>query len=306
MNKKNILAFFFLLILGILLSAVLFFYSRTSAVLNPKGIIALKELDLMVAATLLMLIVVIPVCLMTFFICLRYRASHKTAKYAPDWDNNWTAEGIWWGFPFVIIVILSILTWKSSHDLDPFKPIESDAKPITIQVVALQWKWLFIYPEQKIASVNFVQFPEKTPVNFEITADAPMNSFWIPQLGGQIYAMPGMRTKLHLIADEEGDYRGSSANLSGVGFSRMTFTAKSSTQDDFQEWVQGINQSSSQLGKDEYKKLAQPSINSGEFFTLKDEGLYDQIVMKYMSPPPIQNKIEDKQIARDSYEKVQE
>ena len=160
------------------------------------------------------------------------------AKHAPDWEHNYIAEYCWWGVPIVIIVILAVTTWKSSHDLNPFKPIESEKKPLAIQVVALHWKWLFIYPEQGIATVNFVQFPEKTPINFEITSDAPMNSFWIPQLGGQIYAMPAMRSKLHLIANEIGSFRGVSANISGKGFAGMTFTAKSSSEEDFDAWVQ--------------------------------------------------------------------
>ena len=124
-------------------------------------------------------------------------------------------------------LIIAVLTWVKTHELDPYKPIESNKKPMTIQVVALQWKWLFIYPEEKIATVNFLQFPKDTPIHFEITADAPMNSFWIPHLGGQIYAMPKMKTELHLIANEAGDFRGSSANFSGEGFARHAFYCQS-------------------------------------------------------------------------------
>ena len=133
----------------------------------------------------------------------------------------------------------------------------SNTKPLTIQVVALQWKWLFIYPEQKIATVNYIQFPENTPLNFEISADAPMNSFWIPQLGGQIYAMPGMSTKLHLIANQTGTFRGCSANFSGEGFSGMTFVAKSSTQEEFDAWV-ASDHSAAALNEETYQQLAKP------------------------------------------------
>lgn len=293
MTIKHKFAFFFLLAVTAILAAILYPYGADSAVLNPKGIIALKERDLIIVATLLMLVVVVPVLLLAFFVCLKYRASNKKAVYNPYWDHSLLAESIWWGFPCVIILVLSFITWKSSHELDPFRPIESTVKPLKIQAVALQWKWLFIYPEQKIASVNFFQFPEQTPIHFEITADAPMNSFWIPQLSGQIYAMPGMKTQLHVMADEAGSFRGSSANLSGEGFAGMTFIAKSSSQTDFDQWVQAVKQSTHTLGLDEYHVLARPSAYQPEsFYLLKDEDLYDQIMMKYTMPAQQMKKME--------------
>jgi cytochrome o ubiquinol oxidase subunit 2 len=252
-------------------------------VLEPKGSIAFHEKELIIHATLLMLIVGIPVFLITFFVLRNYKESNKKATYAPMWDNNVLVELVWWGLPFVIVVILSYLVWTSSHALDPFKPLASDKKPITIQVVALQWKWLFLYPEYGIASVNYLQFPEKTPVNFEVTADAPMNSFWIPQLGGQIYAMPGMRTKLHLIAEEEGLFRGSSANLSGTGFSKMKFHAEAVSDTAFAQWVQMVKESKIELTKALYKEIADPNTEvAKETFCLTEEGLFDGVVMKYM------------------------
>ena len=182
-------------------------------------------------------------------------------------------------------MIVSILTFVKTHELDPYKPIASDKKPMTIQVVALQWKWLFIYPEEKIATVNFVQFPKDTPLHFEITADAPMNSFWIPHLGGQIYAMPKMKTQLNLIANALGDFRGSSANLSGEGFAGMHFIARSSSEEDYTKWIESAKNSSNALSLDEYKKLASPSKdNPPEIFQLKEEKLFDLIIMKYMHP----------------------
>ena len=273
-----------LFVIGVVVLTTLFIISSShSAVMNPKGMIAEKQRDLIVISTILMLIVVIPVFLLAIGISWRYRANNK-AKYTPDWDYNLLAELIWWGLPCLIVFALSVIVWKSSHDLDPFKPLDSNVKPIKIQVVALQWKWLFIYPEEGIASVNLVQFPEKTPINFEITADAPMNSFWIPQLGGQIYAMQGMNAKLHLIADEIGSYRGSSANLSGVGFAGMRFEAVSTTQDGFDQWVASAKQSSN-LGMGEYTELAKPSENNRvEIYSLTDTDLFNQIIMKYMVP----------------------
>lgn len=255
------------------------------AILNPKGAIAQEQFNLLVFASLLSLVVVIPVFGLTFYIARKYRADNKKAKYSPDWDHSRLAETIWWGIPIALITILAVITWKTTHSLDPFKPIQSDKKPITVQVVALQWKWLFIYPEQDIAVVNHVQFPVDTPVNFEITADAPMNSFWIPQLGGQVYAMAGMQTKLHLIADEAGTYSGSSANISGSGFAGMRFKAKASSQADFDTWVLSAKESSTALTMDTYEDLAEQSTdNPISYYSSTDKNLYTTIIMKYMTP----------------------
>lgn len=257
------------------------------AVLNPQGLIANKERDLIVTLTLLMLIVVIPVFVLTFAIAWKYREGNTTARYAPEWDHNRWAEAVWWAVPLVLIAVISMISWRSSHELDPFKPLGSSTPPITIQVVALQWKWLFIYPQQNIATVNFVQFPKNTPVNFQITADAPMNSFWIPQLGGQIYAMAGMSTQLHLMADGVGSYRGSSANLSGQGFADMRFIAKSSSGADFDNWIRLVKRSQNSLTMAEYDKLAQPSRNNPPtIYSSKPPSLYDTILTKYRLTTP--------------------
>ena len=275
----------FLIALGVAALTIFYLQDANVPVLFPKGMIGLKQRNLIVLSTLIMLIVVIPVFFLTAYIGWKYRRENSNAKYSPNWDSSHLAEIIWWGLPLIIIVFLSILTWKSSHELDPFKPIESDKKPLTIQVVALQWKWLFIYPEQKIATVNYVQFPDQTPLSFEVTSDAPMNSFWIPQLGGQIYAMPGMKSKLHLIADEPGVYRGSSANLSGKGFAGMAFTAESTTDENFDSWASSIRASSPTLDRSVYNELAKPSEKvAPQTYSLADESLFEQIVMKYMTP----------------------
>ncbi|MBP9841108.1 MAG: ubiquinol oxidase subunit II [Simkaniaceae bacterium] len=285
MKKKLKFVIVSLLWLGCIAAALLFLSTQDIAVLNPKGMIALKERRLLIDATLIMLIVVIPVFILTCAFAWRYREGNVKAKYAPDWEHNHFAECVWWGVPLIIIIVLAVLTWRSSHALDPFRPIESKKTPVHIQVVALTWKWLFIYPEQGIATVNFVQFPENTPINFEITSDAPMNSFWIPELGGQIYAMPAMRTKLHLIANEVGTFRGVSSNLSGVGFAGMTFTAKATSDADFNRWVQSVKQSKAQLNSKEYQELVKPSRNNPPaFYLLTQEGLFDQIIMKYKMP----------------------
>lgn len=252
------------------------------AVLFPKGIIALEERNLLFIIQAIMLLVILPVYLFTFIFSWKYRADNPKAIYDPDLVDNRLAEYVWWGVPLILTLIIGWITWVKTHELDPYKPITSDKKAMTIQVVALQWKWLFIYPEEKIASLNFVQFPKDIPIRFEITADAPMNSFWIPHLGGQIYAMPKMRTELNLIANETGDFRGSSANLSGEGFAGMHFISRSSTEEEYHQWVEGAKKAAQGLDFKEYTKLAAPSKNNPvEIYQLKDDHLFDQIIMKY-------------------------
>ncbi len=284
MNKKFKLAILLIAALEVALIIALVLYGRNIAVLNPKGIIAHQQRSLIITALILSLVVVIPVYVMTFVFAWKYRENNTKAKYTPEWDHSRLAETIWWIVPSMLILILSVITWRSSHYLDPFKPIVSNKKSMTIQVVALDWKWLFIYPDQNVATVNYVQFPVNTPINFEITADAPMNSFWIPQLGGQIYAMSGMSTHLHLEASENGTYDGRSANISGRGFAGMNFVAKSSSEQDFDAWVQFIKQSSGSLSSDEYNRLALPSQNNqAAYYASAESNLYDKIVNKFVA-----------------------
>lgn len=284
--------FYMLLFTGLILLIILIMqplqilhFREKIAVLFPKGIIALEERNLLFIIQILMLFVIIPVYILTFIFSWIYRADNPKGKYDPDLVDNRIAEYIWWGIPCVMVLIVAVLTGVKTHQLDPFKSIESKNKEMTIQVVALQWKWLFIYPEEEIASVNFVQFPIDTPIRFEITADAPMNSFWIPHLGGQIYAMPKMKTILNLIANEVGDFRGSSANISGKGFAGMTFITRVSSEEDYHQWVKSAKQASNTLNLKDYNQLASPSQNNPvEIFQLKDQSLFDQIVNKHKHP----------------------
>ena len=254
--------------------------------LQPKGSIAAEQIRLIIIAVILMLIIVVPVIIMTVVFAWRYRASNQKATYAPNWEHNTKLEIVWWAVPCIIVVALAWITWVTSHSLDPYKPLDSKVKPVTVQAVSLDWKWLFIYPDQHIATVNYLEIPEKTPINFQISADAPMNSLWIPALGGQIYAMPGMRTKLHLIADGTGDYEGWSANFSGDGFSDMHFNVKSVSNADFNQWVQSVkNITPNRLTWDVYGELAQQSENYPvTYYSDVPDGLFNRIMMKFMMP----------------------
>jgi cytochrome o ubiquinol oxidase subunit 2 len=304
MGKKYKLLIGVILLGIVAVIALVAIKSPDLAVLNSKGTIADQQRGLIVSTVLLSGLVVIPVFALTIGIAWKYREGNTKARYTPDWDHDRLIETIWWAVPTAIILLLGVMTWRSTHALDPYRPIQSEKKPLNVQVVALQWKWLFIYPDQKIASVNHLQIPEKTPVNLQITADAPMNSFWIPQLGGQVYAMSGMNTKLHLMANETGNYRGSSANLSGEGFSAMNFTALSSSQADFEKWTRDAKTSAIDLNESEYKTLSAKSRNNPPMtYWSVDDGLYDKIVSKYMGHGGMHQssgaqKTSDKQNAR--------
>ncbi|THF32078.1 ubiquinol oxidase subunit II [Pseudomonas atacamensis] len=269
--------------------------------LNPTGQVGLEQRNLIITATLLMLLVVVPVIVMTFLFAWKYRASNKNAVYTPKWSHSTKIEVAVWTIPVLIIIALGYITYISTHELDPYRPIESDVKPVTIEVVALDWKWLFIYPEQGIATVNKIVFPAHTPINFKITSDAVMNSFFIPGLGGQIYAMAGMQTKLHLIADRNAEMDGISANYSGAGFTGMKFKAISTTQEDFDAWVNEVKKSPKQLDQAEYAALAKPSQNNPvELYSSVTPNQFQIIVDKYegMKPgKPLKHEKKEKEVA---------
>ncbi len=252
-------------------------------ILFPGGTIALAERSLMVQAVLFMLMVAVPVYLLIFFFAWRYRAGNKKAKYTPDWAHSNLEELIWWAIPFEIILVLGALTWTSTHELDPRRPLMSDVAPIEIQVVSLNWKWLFIYPEQKIATVNDVRFPANTPVVFRITADSPMNSFWIPALGSQVYAMTGMVNTLYLDAHAPGVFVGKAANYTGDGFAKMKFTAQAMTKEEFDNWVSQTRFSQISLSNSVYAELRHDStLDKPLYYSSVDPKLFDTIVMKFM------------------------
>ncbi len=228
-----------------------------AALLDPKGPIGLAERDLIYVAVGLMLIVVLPAIFMALYFFWKYHET-KGSEHLPTWAHSTKLEWIVWVVPIIIITILAIITWVSTHRLDPYKPIDHDKPAVNVQVISLDWKWLFIYPDYNIATVNEMAFPIDTPVAFKITSDTVMNSFFIPRLGTQIYTMAGMQTQLYLLADKPGRYKGISSGYSGHGFSDMKFTAiATKTDDDFKKWIAKVKKSPLKLlTDDEYNALA--------------------------------------------------
>ncbi|QDH71389.1 ubiquinol oxidase subunit II [Marilutibacter alkalisoli] len=236
--------------------------------LNAPGDVARQQGDLIVVSTVLMLLIIVPVIALTLFFAWRYRASNTKATYKPDWDHSVQLELLIWAAPLVIIIALGAITWISTHTLDPYRPLERIAEgqpvpegvePLEIQVVALDWKWLFLYPEQNIATVNEIAAPVDRPVRFLITGTTVMNSFYIPAMAGMIYAMPGMETKLHAVMNEPGEYVGFSANYSGEGFNGMRFRFRGMSEDDFEQWVAQARASGQALDRDGFLELEKPS-----------------------------------------------
>lgn len=239
-------------------------------VLAPAGDVAVQQRDLVIVSTVLMLLIVVPVMALTALFAWRYRQSNTSARYEPEWDHSTQLELVIWSAPLLIIICLGALTWMGTHLLDPYRKlgriaadhaIETQDKPLNVEVVALDWKWLFIYPDYGVATVNELAAPVDRPIDFRITASSVMNSFYIPALAGQIYAMPGMQTRLHAVANKPGVFRGFSANYSGAGFSGMHFEFHSVTGDDFDKWIASVKASGGMLGRSDYLALERPSSN---------------------------------------------
>lgn len=261
----------------------------SSAVLDPVGAVGEQQKNLILLAFGLMLTIVIPVIVLTFYFSWYYRASNKHATYKPDWaESKWAEMGMW-GIPLALIIVLSVVTWVSTHKLDPYKPL-SDEAHLKVQVVSLDWKWLFIYPDYGVASVNELVIPKDIPVSFDLTSGSVMNSFFIPRLGSQIYTMAGMKTQLHLVANETGNLKGISSNFSGAGFANMQFNAKVvADQAAFERWVTqtkaGGEQSQGQgaLTMSSFEALSEPSqqVPVRTYSSLEPK-LFDKIMMKVM------------------------
>lgn len=291
MSRKVKLFLALLLGLGLVVISIYYFNQHPMVVLTPGGEIGRRQLQIMVASALMSLIVIVPVFIMAFSFRKKYLETNTASKYEPNMSGNKKLEFIWWLVPICLISILSIITWRTSHTLDPFKPLSDSKNNLKIEVVALESKWLFIYPEQNLATVNYVVVPVERPINFVITADAPMNSFWIPELGGQIYAMAGMRTQLNLRAEKAKTFRGLTANISGRDFARMTFEVKAVGQADFDSWQYQARQSTKYLDHGRYHMLNRPELGPEETFNGVWSGLFDHIVSEYA--PFSYNKHED-------------
>lgn len=253
------------------------------AVLEPRGEIAEQQQQLILFTVVLSAIVVVPVFGLLAYFAFQYRAGNTKATYQPEWSKNNVLEAVWWGIPIIIIIVLSVVTYVSTHALDPYKKIESTKEPVTVQVIALQWKWLFIYPEHGVATVNDLTIPVDRPVSFQLSADAPMSAFWIPDLGSQIYSMNAMTSQLNLIANTKGQYTGYNTNINGEGYARMTFTTNVVSEDEFATWHQNYSTSGHALTMHHYTELSEPStISSPMYMRLEDADLYDSIVGTYM------------------------
>jgi cytochrome o ubiquinol oxidase subunit II len=255
----------------------------TILLFDPKGPIGDAERFLIIAAIVLMMIVLIPVFIMAFWFPVKYRASNAESTYMPKWTYSAIIDFFMWAVPIAIVTVLAILAWTETHSLDPYKPIPSADKPINIEAVSQDWKWLFIYPDQDIATVNQITFPVNVPVSFKLTSDTVMTSFFIPQLGSQIYAMAGMQTRLHLLADKPGTYHGHNQQFSGRGYSDMHFKANAVSMEEFQAWVEKIKQSPEKLDLDRYEKLANPSVgyHPVTYFSSVKPGLFEYILRKF-------------------------
>jgi len=245
--------------LGFLLVGAAALGGCSEGVLDPKGPVAAAERLIMLNSTGIMLAIVIPTILATLGTAFWFRASNTRARYMPDFAYSGRLELLVWSIPIMTVILVGGVTWIGSYDLDPQRPIASAEKPIRVQVVALDWKWLFIYPEQGIATVNQLTIPVSTPIRFELTSSGVMNSFLVPQLGGQIYTMAGMVTQLYLQADYVGTYRGISANYSGAGFSDMYFNVNAVPAEKFAQWVVATRDGGPVLDAQSYTALAKPS-----------------------------------------------
>jgi cytochrome o ubiquinol oxidase subunit 2 len=258
--------------------------SCDEGVLSPKGPIGRAEMTILLDATVIMLTVVVPMIVLTLAFAWWFRVGNSRARYLPNWEYSGRIEIIVWSIPALIVLFLGGMAWISSHDLDPPAPLQSRNKPLEIDVVSMDWKWLFIYPGENIATVNELTVPVSTPLHFRLTSSTVMNSFFIPQLGSQIYSMAGMVTQLTLLADEEGVYPGRSVQFSGDGFSDMKFLVHVVSEPRFREWVTAAKGNGAGLDANGYAALRAPSqAEAPRVFASVDPSLFEQVVMAPMN-----------------------
>jgi cytochrome o ubiquinol oxidase subunit 2 len=272
-------------VVPVLLLGVVTLGACSQGVLNPKGPIAVAERLILFNSLGIMLAIVIPTILATLAVAYWFRASNARAVYLPEFQYSGRLELLVWSIPAMTVLLVGGVAWVGSHDLDPRKPIASTVEPVTVQVVSLDWKWLFIYPEQGIASVNQLTVPVGTPISFELTSSGVMNSFFVPQLGSQIYTMAGMVTRLQLQADDSGKYPGLSANFSGDGFADMRFIVEAVPTEQFAQWVTATRSAGPPLDAQAYADLAKPSKAVAPFtYSSVAPDLFKNIVSSGSSP----------------------
>ncbi|WBU57295.1 ubiquinol oxidase subunit II [Paracoccus sediminicola] len=265
-----------------------------SEVLSPGGDVAVKTRDVLGITTALILVIVLPVMAATVFFAFRYRAGNRDndRDYDPDFHHSVQLELLIWAAPLVIIIWLGALTWVSTHKLDPYRPLDSetegvedDEEPLVVKVVSMDWKWLFIYPEQGIATVNELAAPLDRPIRFDLTATQVMTAFYVPTLAGMIYTMPSMQTQLHAVINDPGEYKGMASHYSGAGFSEMDFVFYGLEDAEFEEWVSKSRDSGEVLDRDEYRALLEPTVDvPPAFYALGDEELYHDILNRCVEP----------------------
>jgi cytochrome o ubiquinol oxidase subunit 2 len=241
--------------LALLVTAALGPPSRAEGVLDAQGPIATAERMILLNSTTIMLVVVVPVILLTLAFAWWYRASNTRACYRPNWAESGRIEFVVWSIPAMVILLLAGVAWSGSHDLDPTRRLASDFKPVRIEVVSLDWKWLFIYPDSQVATLNQVIVPVGAPIEFLLTSTNVMNAFWVPQLGSQIYTMPGMTTRLNLMAERAGEYPGRSSNFSGDGFSDMRFVVHAVPVAEYSKWLEVMRVQGAPLDAGAYSQL---------------------------------------------------
>lgn len=255
---------------------------------HTAGAVGADERNLIVITTVLMLFVFVPVVAFTLFFAWRYRESNSNATYAPKWSHSNLLEVFLWGGPIVIIGILAVLTWQSTHALDPYKVVDSGGKdPLQVEAIALDWKWLFVYPKYDVAAVNELAMPVDTPVSVHITSDTVMNAIMIPRMGSQIFAMSGMRTQLHLLPTRKGRFFGKNYQYTGEGYADEAFHVVSISDDQFKKWVQKAKSSGERLDESRYSRLAQPSSPSGvTYFSPVKPHLLNYVIQQYNDGTP--------------------
>jgi cytochrome o ubiquinol oxidase subunit 2 len=294
---------------GLLLLPLALLLSGCNLVLlNPAGDVARQQSDLMIASVILMSLIIVPVLVAVFVIAWRYRASNKNAEYTPEWDHSTKLELMVWAAPLLIIIALGAMTWIGTHQLDPYRSltrldanrlVPADAKPLEVEVVSLNWKWLFFYPQYGIATVNELAAPVDRPIHFKLTSTETMNSFFIPSLAGQIYTMPGMQTVLNAVINKPGDFDGFSSNYSGHGFTDMRFRFHGLTQQGFGQWVAKVRADGGTLDTQSFDQLNQHSrAEPVHYYAHFDADLYHRILNQCVDPTQM---CMDKMMAMDAH-----